>query len=191
MSSDASMVGRTVEQERSSEITSLRLRGLLTLVVAVAFVAVVVFAITAGAGAVWHKVMGTTPAPGASVAAAPAPAASVVQVKLAINPPPLDGVKGSDNQVHDAFVPGNLSMTVGTTYDVTIYNYDGQSHSWMAPDLNVSVVAPKGTDSSPSITHVTITPKKAGTFQWFCALPCDKWAMATNGYMRGYVTVKA
>jgi len=181
----------TVANQGSGSSESHRLRGLVTLVAGIALVAVVVFAITAGAGAIWHKVTGTTSAPAASAAPAPAPAASAVQVKLEINPPPLGGVKGPDGLVHDAFVPGTFTMTVGTTYDVTIYNYDVQSHSWMSPDLNVSAVAPAGSPSSPSITHFTIKPTKAGTIQWFCALPCDKWAMAHNGYMRGYVTVKA
>ena len=169
-----------------------RVRGLVTLVAGIVIVAAVVFAITAGAGAIWHKVTGTTPAPGASTSAVvPASASNAVQVKLEINPPPLGGVKGPDGLVHDAFVPGTFTMTVGKTYDVTIYNYDVQSHSWMSPDLNVSAVAPAGTASSPSITHFTIKPTKPGTIQWFCALPCDKWAMAHNGFMRGYVTVVA
>ncbi len=169
---------------------SHRLRGLVTLVAGIVLAAAVVFAITAGTGAIWHKVTGTTSAPTAS-ATVGTPAASVVQVKLEINAPPLGGVKGSDGLIHDAFVPGTFTMKVGTTYDVTIYNYDTQSHSWMAPDFNVSAVAPAGSATSPTITHFTIKPTKAGTFQWFCPLPCDKWAMAHNGYMRGYVTVVA
>ena len=171
--------------------TSHRGRGLVTLVAGIVIVTAVVFAITAGAGAIWHKVTATPVASATAPAVAPATASSAVQVKLEINPPPLGGVKGSDGLIHDAFVPGTFSMTVGTTYDVTIYNYDTQPHSWMSPDLNVSAVAPTGSPSSPSITHFTIKPTKAGTIQWFCALPCDKWAMANNGFMRGYVTVKA
>jgi hypothetical protein len=180
-----------VVNQGSVATESHRARGLVTLVAGIVLVAAVVFAITAGAGAIWHKVTGTMLSPVASAATAPASAKSAVQVKLEINPPPLGGVKGPDGLVNDAFVPGTFTMTVGTTYDVTIYNYDVQSHSWMAPDLNVTAVAPAGSPSSPSITHFTITPKKAGTIQWFCPLPCDKWAMAHNGFMRGFVTVKA
>lgn len=169
---------------------SHRMRGLVTLTASIVLVVVVVFAITAGAGAIWHKVTGTS-----STANAAAPATSTgpsaVAIKLEINPAPLGGVKGPDDLIHDAFVPGTFTMTVGTTYDVTIYNYDTQSHSWMSPGLNVSAVAPAGSLSSPTIVHFTIKPTKAGTIQWFCPLPCDKWAMAHNGFMRGYVTVKA
>jgi hypothetical protein len=167
---------------------SHRVRGLATLLAGAVFAAAVVFAITAGAGAIWHKVTSTASVATASAPAA-APATSAVAVKLEINAPPLGGVKGPDGVVYDAFVPAAFTMKVGVTYDVTIYNYDTQSHSWMAPDLNVDAIAPAGSASSPSVTHFVIKPTKAGTFQWFCALPCDKWAMAHNGYMRGYVTV--
>jgi len=172
-------------------VGSHRLRGLANLVAGLALAAVFIFGVTAGVGSIWSAVTGHATN---SVVAAPASAASTpaaVQIKLSVNPPPLGGVKGSDGQVNDAFVPGTLSMKVGTTYDITIYNYDVQSHSWMAPALNVDAIAPAGTASSPSVTHFTITPKSAGNFQWFCALPCDKWAMATNGFMRGFVVVKA
>ncbi len=185
------MSGTAVVNQGSSDTASHRLRGLATLVAVIVLVAAAVFAITAGAGAIWHKVTATPTSPAASSAAVPVSATDAVQVKLEVNPPPLGGVKGSDGLVHDAFVPATFTMTVGTTYDVTIYNYDTQSHSWMSPSLNVDAVAPAGSATSPSVTHFTITPKTAGTFQWFCALPCDKWAMAHNGFMRGFVTVKA
>lgn len=172
-------------------VGSHRLRGLATLFGGLALAAVFIFAVTAGVGAIWTAVTGHVTN---MVVAAPAGAASTpaaVQVKLSVNPPPLGGVKGPDGQVYDAIVPATFTMKVGTTYEVTIYNYDIQSHSWMDPALNVDAIAPAGTASSPSVTHFTITPKSAGTFQWFCALPCDKWAMATNGFMRGFVVVKA
>jgi hypothetical protein len=34
-------------------------------------------------------------------------------------------------------------------------------------------------------------PSQAGSYQWFCALPCDPWAMSHDGYMRGHITVTA
>ncbi len=181
-----------VTDQANGAVVTHRLRGLVTLIAGIVIVVAVVFTITAGVGAIWHKVTGTTPAIGASISAvAPTSAPNVVQVKLEIDPQPLGGVKGSDGLVHDAFVPSSFTMTVGTTYDVTIYNYEMMSHSWTSPVLNVSAVEPAGSPSSPTITHFTIKPTKAGTFQWFCALPCDKWAMARNGFMRGYVNVKA
>jgi hypothetical protein len=55
---------------------------------------------------------------------------------------------------------------------------------------------------TPSTTTFTITFPKAGTFRWFCSLPCDAgqggWAMTTDrlgegadqtGFMAGIVTV--
>ena len=105
-----------------------RIRGLVTLVAGIALVFAVVFTLTAGAGAIWHKVTATPPVAATSATPASASGAGthVVQFKLEVNPLPLGGVKGPDGLVHDAFVPGNFSMTVGTTYDVTIYNYDTQ-----------------------------------------------------------------
>lgn len=169
-----------------------RLRGLVTLVLATIYVAAVVFALAAGVGWIWHRVTGptlTTSAVAPATASSSTP--SAVTVKMSINPPPLGGVKGHGGAIDDAFVPGTLTMKEGTTYDVVIYNYDPHAHTWTLPNFNINADAPAGSASKPSITHFTITPKSKGTFQWFCALPCDKWSMATNGYMRGYLTVTA
>ncbi|MGC8499196.1 MAG: hypothetical protein ACP5OV_06850 [Acidimicrobiales bacterium] len=169
-----------------------RLRGLVNLVLATIYVAAVVFALAAGVGWIWHRVTGPT---STTSAAAPVPTSSstpsAVTLKMSINPPPLGGVKGQGGLIHDAFVPGMLTMKAGTTYDVVIYNYDPHAHTWTLPNFNINANAPAGSASSPSVTHFTITPKSKGTFQWFCALPCDKWSMATNGYMRGYLKVIA
>ena len=186
MSSESSVLRPpTSEQPR-------RLRGLVNLVLATIYVAAVVFALAAGVGWIWHRVTGPTSATSAVAPAASTPSTpSAVTLKMSINPPPLGGVKGQGGTVDDAFVPGTLSMKVGTTYDVVLYNYDPHAHTWTLPNFNVNADTPAGTASSPSITHFTITPKSKGTFQWFCALPCDKWSMATNGYMRGYLKVTA
>jgi hypothetical protein len=43
-------------------------------------------------------------------------------------------------------------------------------------------------------THATFTftaPNKPGKYAWWFAVPCDPWAMAHDGFMRGYVTVTA
>ena len=186
MSSESSVLRPpTSEQPR-------RLRGLVNLVLATIYVAAVVFALAAGVGWIWHRVTGPT-----STTSAVAPAATTsstptaVTVKMSINPPPLGGVNGQGGTIDDAFVPGLLTMKLGTTYDVVLYNYDPHAHTWTLPNFNINADTPAGSASSPSITHFTITPKSQGTFQWFCALPCDKWSMATNGYMRGYLKVTA
>ena len=183
--------GLTVTDQGSGELESHRLRGLLTLVAGIALVITVVFALTAGVGAIWHKVTASAPVAAPRTSVASSSGSSAVPVKLDVNPAPLGGVKGPDGLVHDAFVPASVSMTKGTKYDVTIYNYDTQSHAWMLPTFNIDVMVPAGSASAPSVTHFTLTPKSAGTFQWFCPLPCDKWAMANNGFMRGYLTVKS
>lgn len=185
------VVSNEVQSLGVEEQGSHRLRGVLNLVSGIVLVAAVVFGITAGVGAIWTKVTGhtTTVAAPSAATVSGATVASVVAMKLSVNPPPLGGVKGSDGQVHDAFVPGSFTMKVGTTYDVTVLNYDTQAHSWVSPSLSVSASMPAGSASSPSVTHFTIKPTAAGTFQWFCATPCDKWAMTHNGFMRGLVTV--
>ncbi len=169
-----------------------RVRGLVTLLLATVYIAAVVFALAAGVGWVWHRVTGPTSSVSAVAPAVTTPSApAAVTLKVSINPPPLGGVKGQGGAIDDAFVPGLLTMKVGTTYDVAIYNYDPHAHTWTLPELNINADTPAGSTSSPSVTHFTITPKSKGTFQWFCALPCDKWSMATNGYMRGYLKVTA
>lgn len=185
MSSESVVSGR-------QDGTSHRLRGLVNLVVGAVLVVAVVFALTAGVGAIWSAVTSSS-SPGAS--AAPAGGAPVtpaaVALKMTIDAPPVGGVKGSNGMVDEAYTPATLTMSVGTTYDVTILNYSKDGHTWTLPELNVNAVVPVGSSSSPSVTHFTVTPKKAGTYQWFCAVPCEKWSMATNGFMRGYVVVKA
>jgi hypothetical protein len=34
-------------------------------------------------------------------------------------------------------------------------------------------------------------PAKAGSYIWYCKVPCDPWAMAHAGYMIGRVKVAA
>ena len=184
MSSESVVSGR-------QDGTSHRLRGLVNLVVGIALVAAVVFALTAGVGAVWSAVTRTSSPSGTATAAAAPRTPAAVAVKMTIDAPPQGGSRGSNGAVDQAYAPGALAMTVGTTYDITILNYSTDGHTWTLPELNVNAVVPVGSTSSPSVTHFTVTPKKAGTYQWFCAVPCEKWSMATNGFMRGYVVVKA
>jgi plastocyanin len=181
--------------------------GLLTLLAAVVLGAGVVFGMTAGVGAIWTSVTssGGGAAGGAPIQAAPAAPASaspgaeapsaaastVHKVTLSVNPQPLGGVKAPDGKVHDAFVPAAFTMKVGQTYKVTVLNYDDMPHTWTSDSLGVNVNISPGTDSSPSRTTFTIHPTKAGSFLWYCATPCDSWAMAHDGYMRGHVTVVA
>lgn len=164
--------------------------GLATLLVAVVLASGVIFGLTAGVGAIWHAVTTspTAPAPQGSRPSSP-PAVAAIAIRLLVNPPPLGGVKGPDGKVHDAFVPGTFTMKAGSTYSVTVLNYDAFPHTWTSPELGVNAAVPAGSATNPSRITFTIHPKVAGVFAWFCATPCDPWAMMHDGYMRGHVTV--
>jgi plastocyanin len=99
--------------------------------------------------------------------------------------------RGPDGQWHDAFLPGDFSVKAGATVTVTVWNYDS-AHSFNAPELGINATLKGGTLKSPHETTFTFkAPSKPGSYQWFCALPCDPWAMAHDGYMRGFVKVTA
>ncbi len=98
---------------------------------------------------------------------------------------------GSDKQWHDAFLPGDFTVKAGDTVTITVWNYDDK-HSFTAPSLGVNQILAGGTQKAPARTTFTFTaPSKPGSYAWFCAMPCDPWAMAHDGFMRGFVTVTA
>jgi plastocyanin len=93
---------------------------------------------------------------------------------------------------HDAFLPADFKVRPGAKVTVTVENYDGGAHTFTSPSLAVNATLPAGSLSHPHQTTFTFTaPKKAGRYAWWCAMPCDPWAMSHDGYMRGYVTVAA
>jgi plastocyanin len=111
-------------------------------------------------------------------------------VKLEIKSDEQHGKKGPDGNWHDAFLPANFSVEAGDTVNVTVYNYDDMPHTFTSADLGVSEEIAAGSEEKPSKTTFTFTaPRKAGSYEWLCALPCDPWAMNHIGYMRGRVTV--
>jgi hypothetical protein len=127
-------------------------------------------------------------APAAAAVAVPAPEA----VKLVVKADDQHGRMGPDGKWHDAFQGGDFSAKAGQTVNVTVLNYDGSPHSFNSPSLGVNVTIPAGSDKVPhKVTFTFKAPSTAGAYQWFCALPCDPWAMAHDGYMRGHVTVLA
>lgn len=100
------------------------------------------------------------------------------------------GKKGPDGKWHDAFLPANFTVRAGARVAVTVLNYDAGAHSFTAPSLHVNAVLRAATGSTPAKTTFTFTaPKRAGEYMWWCSRPCDPWAMAHVGYMRGYVKV--
>ena len=128
----------------------------------------------------------------ASAGAESQSSATTENVKLVIKSDEEKGKKGSDGNWHDAFLPADFSVKAGTTVHVTVYNYDDMPHSFPAPDLGTNATIAAGGEEKPSKSTFTFTaPKKAGSYAWFCAAPCDPWAMAHEGFMKGEVTVTA
>jgi plastocyanin len=111
-------------------------------------------------------------------------------VKLTVKSDEQHAKKGPDGNWHDAFLPADFSVEAGDTVHVTVVNYDDMPHSFTSPELGVNQKIAAGSEEKPVKTTFTFTaPRKAGSYEWFCALPCDPWAMNHLGYMRGNVTV--
>jgi plastocyanin len=111
-------------------------------------------------------------------------------VKLVIKSDEEQGKKGADGQWHDAFLPADFSVEAGATVKVTVYNYDDMPHSFTSAGLDTNAKIPSGTEEKASKTTFTFkAPDKAGSYEWICAVPCDPWSMAHNGFMKGHVTV--
>lgn len=126
----------------------------------------------------------------APAAASTSASAGVQQVKINIKSDEEHGKFGSDGNWHDAFLPADYTVHAGATVKVTVYNYDDMPHSFTSPGLGTNAKIAAGSEDKPSVTTFTFhAPQKAGSYGWFCALPCDSWAMMHNGFMRGYVKV--
>lgn len=117
-------------------------------------------------------------------------------VKLVIKSDSEHGRLGPDGKWHDAFLPANFTVHAGDRVTVTVYNYDTGQHSFTSSSLSATALInqtiPAGSPTAPSKTTFTFTaPDQTGQYAWWCAVPCDPWAMAHVGYMRGNVTVAA
>jgi plastocyanin len=141
-------------------------------------------------------------APGPSRTAAAAAGSAPAQIAPVLKPEHLTiavkaddqhGRRGPDGQWHDAFLPADFSVRAGHEVTITINNYDGSPHSFTSPAMGVNqVISGGGSLGAPSTVKFTFkAPSKPGKYAWWCAVPCDPWAMAHDGYMRGYVTVTA
>ncbi len=123
-------------------------------------------------------------------ASASASSPAVENVKLTIKTDEEHGKKGPEGTWHDAYLPADFSVKAGATVKVTVYNYDEATHSFTAPDLGTNAQIAAGSEKKAHATTFTFkAPSKAGHYAWFCAMPCDPWAMSHDGYMKGYVTV--
>lgn len=116
-------------------------------------------------------------------------ATAAEHVNLVIKSDTEHGKKGSDGQWHDAYLPANFTVQQGDEVVVTVRNYDDMPHTFTAPGLKVSAVIPKGSETKAGVATFTFTASKAGSYLWWCALPCDPWSMSHLGFMRGHVTV--
>ena len=101
--------------------------------------------------------------------------------------------RGPDGKWHDAFLPADFTVRAGNKVTITVNNYDGGAHTFTSPAMGVNAIIPGGGSiSAPHTMTFTFTaPIKPGKYAWWCAVPCDPWAMAHDGFMRGFVTVKS
>jgi plastocyanin len=130
----------------------------------------------------------TTVVQAATPASSSAPAPT--SVKLVVKSDAQHAKKGPDGQWHDAFLGGNFTVHAGQTVNVTVSNYDDSPHSFTSPSVGVNETIAGATNAGPHTVHFTFkAPSTAGAYQWWCALPCDPWAMSHDGYMRGHITV--
>lgn len=112
------------------------------------------------------------------------------EVKIVVKSDEEHAKMGSDGKWHDAFLPADFKVSPGTMVTVVVLNYDEGEHTFTSNALGTNETIPPGSELQPSETHFYFrAPSKAGRYAWYCALPCDPWAMTHNGYMRGFVTV--
>lgn len=120
----------------------------------------------------------------------PAVGTAVENLRIDVKSDEEHGKMGADGNWHDAFLPADFSVKPGSLVRVTVYNYDEGAHTFTSPGLGTDVTIAAGSESQPAITTFILhAPQKAGRYEWFCALPCDPWAMNHDGFMRGFVTV--
>ena len=122
-------------------------------------------------------------------------AVKVQHVRIVIKSDDEHGKKGSDGKWHDSFLPANFKVHKGAKVVVTVKNFDDMPHSFTSPSLHVNKVIKAAKDVKNGkvkgvTTRFSFKAKRAGKFLWWCNKPCDPWAMAHVGFMRGYVKVK-
>lgn len=73
-----------------------------------------------------------------------------------------------------------FSATAGKEVQVVVVNKDAMPHSFTVSQLGLNF-----TIASASTTKVTFIAKTAGTYSWYCSIPCGSWVMSHVGYMKG------
>ena len=114
---------------------------------------------------------------------------------------PDDGDVGPDGQKHDTFkTTDSTNFKLGQRVTLKFTNTDDMPHSYTLPELGINVMIPGAMDGKDGVATYTFTASKAGTFRWFCAIPCDTdnngWAMKSSSkgadqdnFMAGYLHV--
>lgn len=73
-----------------------------------------------------------------------------------------------------------FTVKAGTTVQVVVENTDAMPHTFTVPQLGLNVtIAPMAT------AKFSFSAKTAGTYSWYCAVPCGSWVMSHAGYMKG------
>ena len=156
------------------------------------------FGIVAGIAGLALVACGSGQATTTTVASADLPAQQLSFMAVGPDEAP---VVGPDGAKHDVFwATSSTSVKVGVPVTITITNKDDVQHSMTSPDLGLNIVIPAKTDKGDGTISYTFTPTKAGSFRWFCAIPCDSdnagWDMTSDGngngqnnFMAGYITV--
>jgi plastocyanin len=127
----------------------------------------------------------------AGTAAAKPSSSSTSRLTILVKSDDEHAKKGPDGKWHDAFLPANPVVRAGVNTRITFVNYDGGAHSMIAPGLGLNVQIPAAKGSTPGRITITLSAKKAGSYDWWCGSPCDPWAMTHNAYMRGSIRVTA
>ena len=124
------------------------------------------------------------------------------------------GAVGPDGRRHDTFrATSPTTVIAGHPVTVVIENHDDMPHSFTVPELGIDRVVPAAVHGGVGRVIFSFTPSTAGTYRWFCVLPCDQdnndWAMGpyasgafgmggkgigmmepgVEGFMAGYITV--
>ncbi|HZD03562.1 MAG TPA: cupredoxin domain-containing protein [Longimicrobiales bacterium] len=169
-----------MEQDHVGSARNPGRRPVRTLTLAGLGVLVVVL-LALGSGSVWHGATARGSGQRVSLAAAH-PESFTISLKGEAKLAP-------DGERYDAFSMTEFTVRAGVPVTMTIYNYDDMPHSFTSPRLGVDHMVASGEEDAPSVTRFTFTPTKAGTYWWYCATPCDEWAMTHIGYMIGKITV--
>jgi len=124
------------------------------------------------------------------------------------------GAVGPDGRRHDTFrATSPTTVTAGHPVTVVIENHDDMPHSFTIPELGIDRLVPAAANGNTGNVTFSFTPSTAGTYRWFCVLPCDQdnndWAMGpsaagavrmggmgtgmmepgVDGFMAGYLSV--